>query len=81
MEKTFNANMPTLGINVPQLENVGSVGASLQGQGLIAQLSDILGRSGNVINNISVNNKFDKIETSQYALHKANLELKRIIGG
>lgn len=81
MTETFNENMPTLGIDVPQLENVGSVGVSLQGQGLMAQLSELLGKGGNVVNNFNVSNTFEKMETSQLALHKANLELKRVIGG
>lgn len=35
----------------------------------------------NIINNYNVSNKFEKMETSRLAMHKANLELKRYIGG
>lgn len=47
----------------------------------IDKLADKLGgkMQGNVTYNI--NNKFEKMETSRLALHKANLEMKRIIGG
>ena len=81
MAKSFENAMPSLDIDVPQLENVGSVGVAMQGQGTIAQLISSLARGGNVVNNYNIANRFEKMETTQLALHKANLELKRIIGG
>lgn len=38
-------------------------------------------QSQSVVNNYSINNKFEKMETSRLALHKSNLELKKLIGG
>lgn len=47
---------------------------------LADKLSNKIGNQ-NVVNNYTIENKFERMETSQLALHKANLELKKIIGG
>ena len=48
----------------------------------IDQLADkISARTGSQSNTYNITNKFEKIETSKHALHKANLETKRILRG
>ena len=48
----------------------------------IDKLADkISARTGNKNITYNVNNKFERMETSQHALHKANLELKRTLRG
>lgn len=48
----------------------------------IDKLADkISAKSGNKTTNTTVNNYFEKMETSRHALHKANLETKRIVMG
>lgn len=48
----------------------------------IDQLADKLSaKSGSKTTNNTVNNYFEKMETSRHALHKANLETKRILMG
>lgn len=64
---------------------VGAAGHSVSNQNnsLIDQLAakiNGLGTSNSNVTNI-INNKFEKIETSRLALHKANLETKRLLGG
>lgn len=41
----------------------------------------ISAKSGNQSNTYNITNKFEKMETSKHALHKANLETKRILRG
>jgi len=48
----------------------------------IDKLADKLGaKTGNKTTNNTVNNYFERMETSRHALHKANLETKRILMG
>lgn len=48
----------------------------------IDQLADKLNaKGGNKTTNNTINNYFEKMETSRHALHKANLETKRILMG
>lgn len=48
----------------------------------IDKLADKLSsKMGNSNVNYTINNTFEKMETTQYALHKANLETKRLLGG
>ncbi len=64
----------------PEL-NVG--GMSLTSNSALSQLADLIGSKlgGNVVNNYTIENSFKGMETTKYALHKSNLELKKIIGG
>lgn len=41
----------------------------------------ISARTGNQSNTYNITNKFERMETSRHALHKANLETKRILAG
>jgi hypothetical protein len=73
-------------VDQPTLAMVGEAGKEAimpleNNIGWIDTLADKLGgkMQGNVTYNI--NNKFEKMESSRLALHKANLEMKRIIGG
>lgn len=48
--------------------------------GWIDKLADKLGaKAGNQSNTYNITNKFERMETSRHALHKANLETKRIL--
>ena len=48
----------------------------------IDKLADkISGKMGNSSVNYTINNKFERMETSRYALHQANLETKRLLKG
>lgn len=47
----------------------------------IDKLADKLGSKMQGNTSYVINNNFEKMETSRLAMHKANLELKRIIGG
>lgn len=50
--------------------------------GWVNQLADLIGsRESKVVNNYKFDYKFEKMETSKIALHKAQLETKRVIGG
>lgn len=64
----------------PEL-NVG--GLSLSNNSTLNQLADLIGSKvgGNVVNNYTIENSFKGMETTKFALHKSNLELKKIIGG
>lgn len=58
-------------------------GVNLSGNTTLEQLADLIGSkmSGNVVNNYTIENSFKGMETTKYALHKSNLELKKVIGG
>ena len=61
--------------------NVG--GVSLNSNSTLNQLAELIGSKmgGNVVNNYTIENSFKGMETTKFALHKSNLELKKIIGG
>ena len=61
--------------------NIG--GLALSNNSTLNQLADLIGSKlgGNVVNNYTIENSFKGMETTKYALHKSNLELKKIIGG
>ena len=44
-------------------------------------LSSKLGNQQTINNHYTIENKFERMETSQLALHKSNLELKKLMGG
>lgn len=91
--KTIGFNIPTIPqlakggiVNQPTLAMIGERGKEAvmpleNNTEWIDKLADKLGSKlqGNVTYNI--NNNFEKMETSKLALHKANLEMKRIVGG
>lgn len=93
--KKFGINIPLIPylakggiIDKPTLAMVGEAGKEAvvpleNNTQWIDKLADTLsGKLGNQsVVNYNIENKFEKMETSQLALHKANLELKRIIGG
>jgi phage-related minor tail protein len=90
---TLGFNIPTIPqlaqggiVDQPTLAMVGEAGKEAimpleNNTEWINKLAEKLGGKlqGNVTYNI--NNKFEKMESSKLALHKANLEMKRIIGG
>lgn len=63
----------------PQLQ-MGDM--SLNNNSPMNQLMDLINSKlgGNVVNNYTIENSFKGMETTKYALHKSNLELKKIIG-
>ena len=72
MRKSLDGLTPTL--------NVGGLASS--DDSTLARLAEMIGsKMGNVTNNYSVTNQFKGMESTRYALHKSNLELKKIIGG
>lgn len=91
--KTIGFNIPEIPqlaqggiVNEPTLAMIGERGKEAimpleNNTEWIDKLADKLGSKlqGNITYNI--NNTFEKMETSRLALHKANLETKRIIGG
>lgn len=74
-------------VDKPTLAMVGEAGKEAvmpleNNTGWIDQLADKIGARVGASNvNYTINNKFEKMETSKLALHKANLELKRIVKG
>lgn len=55
---------------------------NLNSNSTLSQLADLISAKmgGNVVNNYTIENSFKGMETTKYALHKSNLELKKIIG-
>lgn len=78
VQKNMDAAMARI---TPSLDgtSIGAVGSYSVGQNdsLLAALSDLV--RGNVSNVYNIQNKFEGMQTTQYALHKSNLELKRIL--
>ncbi len=74
-------------VDKPTLAMVGEAGKEAvmpleNNTGWIDQLAEKIGAKVGASNvNYTINNKFEKMETSRLALHKANLETKRIIKG
>jgi hypothetical protein len=94
--KTIGFNLKTIPllakgavVDKPTLAMVGEAGKEAvmpleNNTSWINELANKIGgklQSQNVVNNYSINNKFEKMETSRLALHKSNLELKKLIGG
>jgi len=73
MIKTMDKITPELNVS----------GVSLNNNSTLSQLADLIGSKlgGNVVNNYTIENSFKGMETTKYALHKSNLELKKIVGG
>lgn len=94
--KTIGFNLKTIPllakgavVDKPTLAIVGEAGKEAvmpleNNTSWINELANKIGgklQSQSVVNNYSINNKFEKMETSRLALHKSNLELKKLIGG
>lgn len=94
--KTIGFNLKTIPllakgavVDEPTLAMVGEAGKEAvmpleNNTSWINELANKIGgklQSQSVVNNYSINNKFEKMETSRLALHKSNLELKKLIGG
>lgn len=91
--KTIGFNIPTIPklakgglVDKPTLAMVGEAGKEAimpleNNTQWIDKLADKL--EGKLKANVTynINNNFEKMETSRLALHKANLEMKRIVGG
>lgn len=74
-------------VDKPTLAMVGEAGKEAvmpleNNTGWIDQLADKLGGKLGASNvNYTINNRFEKMETTRYAMHQANLETKRILKG
>ncbi len=92
--RKFGFNLPTIPklarggiIDKPTLAMVGEAGKEAvmpleNNTAWIDKLADKLGSKMQPTNTTyTITNKFEKMETTRYALHKANLETKRILGG
>lgn len=91
--KKFGFNIPTIPklahggiIDRPTLAMVGEAGKEAvmpleNNTQWIDKLADKINAKQSTTNNYTINNKFEKLETSRIALHKSNLELKRILKG
>ena len=91
---TFGVNIPKIPklayggiVDKPTLAMVGEAGREAvmpleNNTAWIDKLADKLSGKMQASNvTYTINNKFEKMETSRLALHKANLETKRILGG
>lgn len=77
MQRSMAKITPSLHIETPNV-------APISGNGnWIEQLSDLISRktSKEVVNNYNFDYKFEKVQTSKLALHKAELATRRIVGG
>lgn len=91
--KSIGFNIPTIPmlaeggvIDKPTLAMIGEQGKEAvmpleNNTEWIDKLADKLGSKMQGNTSYVINNNFEKMETSRLAMHKANLELKRIIGG
>lgn len=73
-------------IDKPTLAMVGEAGKEAvmpleNNTAWIDKLADKLNGKMGASNSYTINNNFERMETSRLALHKANLETKRILGG
>lgn len=74
-------------VDKPTLAMLGEAGKEAvmpleNNTGWIDQLAEKIGAKVGASNvSYTINNKFEKMETTRIALHKANLETKRILGG
>lgn len=80
VEKEMTASMRGL---APSLQIDPTIAPISGGGDWVTRLADLLGerQGGNVVNNYAFDYRFERMETSRLALHKANIETKRIVGG
>lgn len=81
MAKSMKGIDATIGVDQSKLSSINSFGSSSMFNGLAEQIASIINNAKNSITNYSFNYKFEKMESSRLALHKAQLETKRLIGG
>lgn len=80
MQTSLDKITPTLGIDGEALTAGGFAG--MMNGDFIAKLADLIGAKTQIVNNnYDFAYKFEKMETSKLALHKAQIETKRAIGG
>jgi len=76
MQKTLSKLTPSLEIDAPSVAPINNSSS------LINQLADLLNNQrGETVNNYNFDYKFERIQTSKLALHKAELATRRIVGG
>lgn len=76
MQKTVSSLTPALEIDTPNIAPINN------GGNWIDRLAEVInGRQSETINNYNFDYKFEKIQTSKLALHKAELATRRIVGG
>lgn len=80
VEKEMTASMRGL---APALQIDPTIAPISGGEDWISRLADVLDdrKGGDVVNNYSFDYRFEKMATSRLALHQANLETRRIVGG
>ena len=81
MAKSMRGIDATIGVDQSKLSSVNSFGGSSMFNGLAEQIASLINNARNSVTNYSFNYKFEKMESSRLALHKAQLETKRLIGG
>ena len=81
MAKSMRGIDATIGVDQSKLSSVNSFGGSSMFNGLAEQIASLINNAKNSVTNYSFNYKFEKMESSRLALHKAQLETKRLIGG
>ena len=81
MAKSMRGIDATIGVDQSKLSSVNAFGSSSMFNGLAEQIASLINNAKNSVNNYSFNYKFEKMESSRLALHKAQLETKRLIGG
>lgn len=74
------AGTPTDNVTLAKIGAAGK-GVTINNTTLLEQIAAKMGAGASSNNTYNITNKFEKMETSKYALHKANLETKRIIRG
>jgi phage-related protein len=82
MEKVVGKIAPNLGVNLEGIDGVNSMSSSVNGA-LPSKFAELLGlaKTQNVVNNYSFDYKFERMESTRLAIHKAQLETKRLVGG
>jgi len=76
MQKTLSQLTPALELDTPTVATLNNSSS------LINQLAELInGQRGETVNNYNFDYKFEKIQTSKLALHKAELATRRIVGG
>lgn len=76
MQKSMAKLTPALQIESPDLPPINN------GGNWVERLADLInGKQGETVNNYNFDYKFEKIQTSKLALHKAELATRRIVGG
>lgn len=76
MQKSISRLAPSLQIDSPDLPPINN------GGNWVDRLAELISsKQGETVNNYKFDYKFEKIQTSKLALHKAELATRRIVGG